>query len=133
MLIVPTGVAPTNYREKGIVMFESLLSKSKKVAEKAEVKSKTEAKKLSAATKGGGDKPSNGLLYGSIGLIVIGAAAIAFEALTSPDATQQQVVMPIPAKPAMPQPVVSKPATTSAPVSAVISASAPAASKPKPK
>jgi len=115
-------------------MFDALLSKFKKSPAKAGSQPKSEAKKKSVSTKDAGGTQGNALLYGSIGLIVIGVAAIAFEAITSND-TPQQTITPMPAKPAVSKPAAPKPAPTSAPVSApsLATASAPVLTPSSPK
>lgn len=112
-------------------MFESLLSKFKKQPAK-EVKKANPAPAKTKAKSGGSNKSDNVLLFGSIGLIVLGVAAIVFEALTSSDApVPQQTAIPKPAAAA--KPAAPKPAPASAPASATAVASAPAIATVKPK
>jgi hypothetical protein len=113
-------------------MFDALLSKFKKSPAKAGSQPKSEAKKKSVSTKDAGGTQGNALLYGSIGLIVIGVAAIAFEAITSND-TPQQTITTMPAKPAASKPAAPKPAPASASAPSFATASAPVSTLGSPK
>ena len=98
-------------------MFEGLLSKFKKDSKKKEA---PKLKKVDVVTDDG--KPNKALLFGSIGLIVLGLAAIAFEYLTTADAPAPQ---PTALKPPM------KPTSPAKPASAPVATPAVAASAPK--
>ena len=87
-------------------MFDGLLSKFKKGSSKDAPKPKL------ANTKDEGGKSGNALMFASIGLIVLGSAAIAFEYVTTSDT------------PPAPQTTVPKPAIK--PATQVKPASAPA-------
>lgn len=98
-------------------MFEGLLSKFKKGSKQKEV---PKSKKVDVVSNDG--KSDKALLFGSIGLIVLGVAAIAFEYVTTSDAPMPQQAAPKP-------PI--KPATSAKPASAPIPAPTVAASAPK--
>jgi hypothetical protein len=94
---------------KGITMFEGLQSKFKKSS------SKDAPKIIKTTPNKEGGKSGNVLMFVSIGLIVLGAAGIAFEYVTTS-------ASPMPQPSASKQPL--KPATLAKPASAPAAASA---------
>ena len=84
------------YNQRGKTMFDGLLSKFKRGSSKKAPKFKQ------ATTKEEGSRSGNPLMLASIGLIVLGSAAIAFEYVTTSDAppTPQKTAPKPPMKPA---------------------------------